>query len=312
MNIHKFKPRLEKAISEAGGLPVNFWWAMLQVVIELYSRQKIKPLDELKTYFKDYPVPMAVRKMLYNNWYSPACAEDLKIRAQIEAADVNETKINALHFELHRLCGLTCQYRVWKEKTDFDGRYFVGMTTDGLNDFIDVFLDVKSTATNDDTDNGCDELIEKVIKPFPDEVKGGFEYLARVYAALYECNNKGFKIPSHIVDELSQYKDTFLWESVSKNQYSADIAEQCEEALVKLHYNVLAKDLAQVLRDRWMRIAKFLPVKEGQVYFFPDISSEDGYYEVKWYGTSADKRLLSRGWCFLSKEDVIAYVERMA
>lgn len=312
MNVEEFKSHLEKAISKAGGLPNNFWWAILQVVIELYSRQKIKQLEELKTHFKDYPVPMAVRKMLYNNWYSPTCAEDLKIRAQIEAADVEETKINALHFELHRLCGLTCQYRVWKEKTDLAGRYFVGMNTDGLNDFIDAFLDVKSTATNDDTDNGYNELIEYAVKPLPNEVKGGFEYLARVYTALYEYNSKGFKIPSHIVDELSQYKDTFLWESVSKNQYSADIAEQCEAALGKMCTNTLTKDLVQVLRDRWMRIAKFLPVKEGQVYYFPDISSEDGYYEVKWYGTSADKKLLSRGWCFLSKEDVIAYAERMA
>lgn len=312
MNIHELKTRLEKAISEAGGLPGNFWWALLQVVIELYSCRKFDELKELKTYFKDYPVPAAVRKMLYESWYHPACAEDLKIRARIEAADVKENKINALHFELHRLCGLTCQYRVWKEKTDLAGRYFVGMTTDGLNDFIDVFLDVKSTATNNDADNDYLELIEKAIKPFPDEVKGGFEYLARVYAALHEYNKKGHKLPSHIVDELSQYKDTFLWESVSKNQYSEDIAEQCEEALGKMCTNTLTKDLAQVLRDRWMRIAKFLPVKEGQVYYFPDISSEDGYYEVKWYGTSADKRLLSRGWCFLSKEDVIAYAERMA
>nr|DAI10733.1 MAG TPA: hypothetical protein [Caudoviricetes sp.] len=312
MNIEEFKTRFGKAISEAGGVPVNFWWAMLQVVIELFSRRKIGILEELKTYFKDYPVPMAVRKMLYDNWYSPACAEDLKIRAQIEAADVKENKINALHFELHRLCGLICQYRVWKEKSDLAGQYFVGMNTDGLNDFIDAFLDVKSIAANDNDNNGSDELIEKVIKPFRDEVKGGFEYLARVYAALYEYSNKGFKLPSHIVDELSQYKDTFLWESVSKNQYSEDIAEQCEEALGKMYANVLNKDLAQVLRDRWMRIAKFLPVKEGQIYYFPDINSEDGYYEVKWYGTSADKRLLSRGWCFHSKEDVIAYAERMA
>lgn len=284
----------------------------MQVVIELYSRQKIKPLEELKTYFEDYLVPMAVHKMLYNNWYNPACAEDLKIRAQIEAADVKENKINALHYELHRLCGLTCHYRVWKEKTDLAGRYFVGMTTDGLNDFINALLDIKFTAVNDNDDNGYDELIETVIKPLPDEVKGGFEYLTRVYAALYEYNSKGFKLPSHIVDELSQYKDTFLWESVNKNQYSADIAAQCEEALGKLHANVLTKDLAQVLRDRWMRIVKFLPVKEGQIYYFPDISSEDGYYEVKWLGTSADKRLLSMGWCFHSKEDVIAYAERMA
>lgn len=312
MNIYEFKTRLEKAISEAGGVPGNFWWAMLQVVIELHSCRKIDTLQELKTYFKNYPVPAALHKMLYDNWYNPACAEDLKIRAQLEAADVKDTKINALHFELHRLCGLTCQYRVWKEKTDFDGRYFVGMTTDSLNYFIDAFLDAKSTAADDDADNGYTELIEKAIKPFSDEVKGGVEHLARVYTALYEYNKNGFKLPSHIVDELSQYKDTFLWESVSKNQYSEDIAEQCLEALGKMRTNTLPKDVAQVLRDRWMRIAKFLPVEEGQIYYFPDISSEDGWYEVKWYDSATDKRLLSRGWCFLSKEDVIAYAERMA
>nr|DAK74934.1 MAG TPA: hypothetical protein [Ackermannviridae sp.] len=311
MNIEEFKSRLEKAIEEAGGLPCNFWWAILQVVIELYSRQKIKQLEELKTHFKDYPVPMAVRKMLYNNWYSPACAEDLKIRAQIEATDVEESRINALHQELHRMVGLTCGYKVWNQKPNLDTEcHIVGISTRGVEDFIDTFLYGK--LNNDGVVTDFSELIEYAVKPLPNEVKGGFEYLARVYAALYEYKNKGSKLPNHIVDELSQYKDTFLWESVSKNQYSADIAEQCEAALGKMCTNTLTKDLAQVLRDRWMRIAKFLPVKEGQVYYFPDISSEDGYYEVKWYGTSADKKLLSRGWCFLSKEDVIAYAERMA
>lgn len=145
-----------------------------------------------------------------------------------------------------------------------------------------------------------------------DDTKGTFAYFAKVYIAIYKHNKKGYKIPSSVLDELQHYQDTFLWESIRHGQYSADIAEQCEAALGKMCTNTLTKDLAQVLRDRWMRIAKFLPVKEGQIYYFPDISSEDGYYEVKWYGTSADKKLLSRGWCFLSKEDVIAYAERMA
>lgn len=147
----------------------------------------------------------------------------------------------------------------------------------------------------------------KEIEQLKEEVRK----LTREITALRK-EKEYYEIPANVVDELSQYKDTFLWESVSKNQYSVDIAEQCEAALGKMCTNTLTKDLAQVLRDRWMRIAKFPPVKEGQVYYFPDISSEDGYYEVKWYGTSADKKLLSRGWCFLSKEDVIAYIERMA
>lgn len=172
MNVEEFKTRLEKAIAEAGGLPCNFWWAILQVVIELYSRQKIKQLEELKTHFKDYPVPMAIRKMLYNNWYSPACAEDLKIRAQAEAIEVPESLINALHQELHRMVGLTCGYKVWKQKPNLDTECrIVGFPTRGVEDFIDTFLYGKRT--NDGVVTEYAELIEYAIKPFTNEVKGG-------------------------------------------------------------------------------------------------------------------------------------------
>ena len=68
----------------------------------------------------------------------------------------------------------------------------------------------------------------KLIKLVTDsEEKGGFDYLARVFIALYKHNNKGYKIPIKVLDELEQYKDTFLWESLSKGLYSDDIAEQC-------------------------------------------------------------------------------------
>jgi hypothetical protein len=150
----------------------------------------------------------------------------------------------------------------------------------------------------------------KLIKLVTDsEEKGGFDYLARVYIALYKHNNKGHKVPSVVLDELEQYKDTFLWESVIKGLYSDDIAEQCRDALRK----VLSKDLEQVLLNRWMRIAKFLPgVRMRERYYYPDIMSEDGYHETKWLDIDEDKHLRSKGLCFHTKEAAIAFSEKMA
>lgn len=150
------------------------------------------------------------------------------------------------------------------------------------------------------------KLIELVTDS---EDKGSFDYLARVYIALYKHNNKGYKIPIKVLDELEQYKDTFLWESVIKGLYSDDIAEQCREALRKPR----TKGLEQVLLDRWMRIAKFLPgVCMRERYYYADIMSEDGYHETKWLDVSDDKHLLSKGLCFHTKEAAIAFSEKMA
>lgn len=150
----------------------------------------------------------------------------------------------------------------------------------------------------------------KLIKLVTDsEEDGSFDYLARVYIALYKHNNKGYKIPIKVLDELEQYKDTFLWESVIKGLYSDDIAEQCREALRKPR----TKGLEQVLLDRWMRIANFLPgVRMRERYYYADITSEDGYYDTQWLDIDDDKYRLSKGLCFYTKEAAIAFAERMA
>ena len=150
----------------------------------------------------------------------------------------------------------------------------------------------------------------KLIKLVTDsEEDGSFDYLARVYIALYKHHNRGHRVPSIVIDELEQYKDTFLRELISKDLYSDDIAQQCREALNK----VLANGMVQLLLDRWMRIAKFLPNNRmGQRYFYADIMSEDGYHETKWLDVFDDKHLLSKGLCFHTKEAAIAFSEKMA
>lgn len=150
------------------------------------------------------------------------------------------------------------------------------------------------------------KLIELVTDS---EDKGSFDYLARVFIALYKNHNKGYKVPIKVLDELEQYKDTFLWESVIKGLYSDDIAEQCREALRKPR----TKGLEQVLLDRWMRIANFLPgVRMRERYYYADIASEDGYYDTQWLDIDDDKYRLSKGLCFYTKEAAIAFAERMA
>lgn len=139
--------------------------------------------------------------------------------------------------------------------------------------------------------------------------KGTFSYFARVYVAIYKHHNKGYKIPSAVLDELCQYQDTFLWESIRKGVYSDDIEEQCREALRSIRTTGLEK----VLLDRWMRIVNFLPgVRMRERYYYADITADDGYYETQWLDIDDDKYRLSRGLCFSSKEAAIAFAERMA
>lgn len=139
--------------------------------------------------------------------------------------------------------------------------------------------------------------------------KGTFSYFARVYVAIYKHHNKGYKIPSAVLDELCQYQDTFLWESIRKGVYSDDIEEQCREAL----RSIRTKGIEKVLLDRWMRIVNFLPgVRMRERYYYADITADDGYYETQWLDIDDDKYRLSRGLCFSSKEAAIAFVQRMA
>ena len=150
------------------------------------------------------------------------------------------------------------------------------------------------------------KLIELVVDS---DNKGTFSYFARVYVAIYKHHNKGYKIPSAVLDELCQYQDTFLWESIRKGVYSDDIEEQCREAL----RSIRTKGLEKVLLDRWMRIVNFLPgVRMRERYYYADTTADDGYYETQWLDIDDDKYRLSRGLCFSSKEAAIDFAERMA
>lgn len=144
----------------------------------------------------------------------------------------------------------------------------------------------------------------KLVVDTGDDTKGIFTYFASVYIAVYKHHKKGYKLPSRVLDELQQYKDTFLWESIRHGQYSREIAKQCEEAL----RSVLTRGTQKMLLARWMRIAKFLPnANVGQVYYYADIGSKDGYREAKWQDADVDRALLRTGLCFVSKEAAIEF-----
>lgn len=157
-----------------------------------------------------------------------------------------------------------------------------------------------------ESDKAAAELIELVIDS---DRKGSFTYFAKVYVAVYKHHKKGYKIPSAVLDELCQYQDTFLWESIRKGVYSDDIELQCRQALREIR----TKGIEKVLLDRWMRIVNFLPgVRTRERYYYADITADDGYYETQWLDIDDDKYRLSRGLCFSSKEAAIAFVQRMA
>lgn len=144
----------------------------------------------------------------------------------------------------------------------------------------------------------------KLVVDTGEDIKGTFTYFASVYIAVYKHHKKGYKLPNSVLDELQQYQDTFLWESIRHGQYSNEIAKQCEEAL----RSVLTRGTQKMLLARWMRIAKFLPnANVGQVYYYANITSKDGYREAKWQDADVDRALLRTGLCFLSKEAVIDF-----
>nr|DAK74932.1 MAG TPA: hypothetical protein [Ackermannviridae sp.] len=144
----------------------------------------------------------------------------------------------------------------------------------------------------------------KLVVDTEEDRKGTFNYFASVYVAIYKHHKKGYKLPSSVLDELQQYKDTFLWESIRHGLYSNDIVEQCEEAL----RSVLTRGTQKMLLGRWMCIAKFLPnANVGQVYYYADIGSKDGYREAKWRDADIDRALLKVGLCFASKEAAIEF-----
>lgn len=157
-----------------------------------------------------------------------------------------------------------------------------------------------------ENDKAGAELIELVVDS---DRKGSFTYFAKVYVAIYKHHNRGFKLPSAVLDELCQYQDTFLWESIRKGVYSDDIESQCRHALREIR----TKGIEKVLLDRWMRIVNFLPgVRMRERYYYADITADDGYYETQWLDIDDDKYRLSRGLCFSSKEAAIAFAQRMA
>ena len=157
-----------------------------------------------------------------------------------------------------------------------------------------------------ENDKAGAELIELVIDS---DRKGSFTYFAKVYVAVYKHHKKGYKIPSAVLDELCQYQDTFLWESIRKGVYSDDIEEQYRESLGSIRAN----GLEELLLDRWMRIVNFLPgVRMRERYYYADITADDGYYETQWLDIDDDKYRLSRGLCFSSKEAAIDFAQRMA
>ena len=144
----------------------------------------------------------------------------------------------------------------------------------------------------------------KLVVDIGDNAKGTFTYFVSVCIAVYKHHKKGYKLPSSVIDELQQYQNTFLWESIQHGQYSREIAKQCEEAL----RSVVTRGTQKMLLDRWMRIAKFLPNSNvGQVYYYADITSKDGYREAKWQDADVDRAFLRTGLCFLSKEAAMEF-----
>lgn len=141
MNLEELKNRLEHAKDESGVIPLNFWWALLQVALELQVCGRVTAVCELNNALKGYHIPAALHKMLYDHYYHPACAEDLKIRAQFESQGTRlGEEVQKMHEELYRIAGLECPYTVWEIVHNISNRDRIRFATrKSFEKFLRVF-----------------------------------------------------------------------------------------------------------------------------------------------------------------------------
>ena len=297
MNLDDLKYRLEYAKNEAGRIPQNFWWALLQVVLELHINIESYALEKLKAILKDYRIPSALYKMLHEGYYHPACAEDLKIRAQYELQRTRlAATVQKMNEEIYRMADLKCRYTVWEIAHHITNSDKIRYSDDSkLKTFLRAF---NSPPPNEGV---FDELRHGLRTDDRPDLSS---------LAYWFCYLRDNRLPVHkrsAAAELFRSKQAeFVRAAVTNNCFPQAVYDQC----LKIRYALV--DYNERLAEKWHNMVQFAAkIEHGAWYYYTTLNEGNQPGMAIWQNTKENKHHFERGLCFISADDAMRWSEGM-
>lgn len=297
MNLDDLKYRLEYAKNEAGRIPQNFWWALLQVVLELHINVESYALEKLKRILKGHRVPAAVYKLLYDGYYHPACAEDLKIRAQYE---LQRTKladaVQKMHEEIYRMADLKCRYTVWEIVYPITNHDKIRYSDDSkLKTFLRAF---NSPPPNEGVFDKLRHGVRTNDQP---------ELSRFAYWFCYLHDNRLPEADRNAAAELFTRKQAeFVREAILNDCFPTAVYIQCQ----KVRYALVGYN--ERLAEKWHNMVHFAAkIEHGAWYYYATLDEGNQPGMAIWKNTKEDKYRFERGLCFLTDIDAKRWSEGM-
>lgn len=297
MNLDDLKYRLEYAKKEAGGIPQNFWWALLQVALELHINVESYALEKLKHILKGHRVPAAVYKLLYDSYYHPACAEDLKIRAQYELQRTSlAATVQKMHEEIYRMVELKCCYTVWEIVYPITNHDKIRYSDDSkLKTFLRAF-------NSPPPDEG---LLDKLRHGLRTDDQPELSRFAYWFCYLHD--NRLPEADRNAAAELFTRKQAeFVREAILNDCFPTAVYIQCQ----KVRYALVGYN--ERLSEKWHNMVRFAAkIEHGAWYYYATLNEGNQPGMAIWKNTKEDKYRSERGLCFLTDIDAKRWSEGM-
>ena len=297
MNLDDLKYRLEYAKKEAGRIPQNFWWALLQVVLELHINVESYALEKLKRILKGHRVPAAVYKLLYDGYYHPACAEDLKIRAQYELQRTGlAAAVQKMNEEIYRMVDLKCRYTVWEIAHHITNSDKIRYSDDSkLKTFLRAF---NSPPPNEG-------LLDKLRHGLLTDDRPDLSSLAYWFCYLHD--NRLPEADRNAAAELFKRKQAeFVCEAILNDCFPPAVYIQCQ----KIRYALVGYN--ERLAEKWHNMVRFAAkIEYGAWYYYATLDEGNQPGMTIWRTTKEDKYRFERGLCFLTDLDAKRWSEGM-
>lgn len=297
MNLDGLKYRLEYAKKEAGGIPQNFWWALLQVVLELHINIESYALEKLKAILKDYRIPSALYKMLHEGYYHPACAEDLKIRAQYELQRTSlAAAVQKMHEEIYRMVDLKCRYTVWE--------IVYPITNNDEIRFSDV-LKLKMFLQAFNSPPPDEGIFDKLRHGLRTDDQPELSSLAYWFCYLHDNRLPGAD-RNAAADLFKRKQAEFVREAILNDCFPTAVYIQC----LKIRYERVGYN--ERLAEKWCNMVRFAAkIEHGAWYYYATLDEGNKPGMAIWRTTKEDKYRFERGLCFLTDLDAKRWSEGM-
>lgn len=297
MNVKELKSRLDRAVEEAQIIPLNFWWAVTQVAVELKATGEHSAANELKATLTPYKLPSVLHKLPHEGYYHPACAEDLKIRAQYELQLTQLTReVQKMHEELHSLAGLKCRYTVWEVIQDIPNRgEIIFARLEPFRKFLKAFNSPKPE----------ERIFQKLYCGLRTGDQTNLSRLAYWFCFLsdnrvQDCDRKA------AADLFTSKQAEFVRTAILNNCYPQAVYDQCKRLVGKL------VDYNERLAKKWYNMVCFAAqVKPGDLYYSATLNKGHQPLCTTWKGDEIDQHRFAKGLCFFCHTDAIKWAEGM-